>query len=82
VGLAADTALETPRPRRRKYYDIYQPGSWDPVDQPNGWNSPITKRVADIYWRITIAIIKVLLIGYLTIVAFAAAWLFCTVITL
>jgi hypothetical protein len=71
------------RPRRRRYYDIYQPGSWDPVDiQPSGWNSPITKKIIDIYWRTMIAIIKVLLITALAIMAFGASWLIVTVLTL
>jgi hypothetical protein len=72
------------RPRRRKYYDVYQPGSWDPVDiyQPSGWNSPVTKRVVDVYWRVTVACIKMLLITALTILAFGASWLFMTCVML
>jgi hypothetical protein len=72
------------RPRRRKYYDIYQPGSWDPVPniQPSGWNSPIAKKIIDIYWRTTIAIIKVLLGIALFVMSFCASWLIVTVLTL
>jgi hypothetical protein len=70
------------RPRRRRYYDIYQPGSWDPVDQPNGWDSSITKKVVDIYWRLMVGIVKVLLAIALFIMSFCASWLFWTVVTL
>jgi hypothetical protein len=65
-----------PPTRRRRYYrtvDIYQPG---------GWNSPVTKKIIDIYWRVMITSIKVLLTILLTIMAFGASWLFWTVITL
>jgi hypothetical protein len=69
-----------PPTRRRRYYrtyrtvDVYQPSS--------GWNSPVTKKIIDIYWRTTITIIKVLFTIALTIMAFGASWLFWTVITL
>lgn len=65
-----------PPTRRRRYYrtvDVYQ---------PSGWNSPGVKKAIDIYWRVTITIIKVLLATYLSIMAFGASWLFWTVITL
>jgi hypothetical protein len=65
-----------PRRRWRRYpsrFDVYQ---------PSGWNSPITKKIIDIYWRVMITIIKVLLAIYLTIIAFGASWLITTVLTL
>jgi hypothetical protein len=52
------------------------------IYQPSGWNSPVTKKIIDIYWRVMIACIKVILITALTILAFGASWLFWTVITL
>jgi hypothetical protein len=66
-----------PPTRRRRYY----PSRFD-IYQPSGWNSPVTKKIIDIYWRVTITCIKVLLIGYLTIVAFGAAWLIGVLLTL
>jgi hypothetical protein len=52
------------------------------IYQHRGWASPVTKKIIDIYWRVTIASIKMLLIILLTIMAFGASWLFWTVITL
>jgi hypothetical protein len=66
-----------PPRRRRRYY----PSRFD-IYQPSGWNSPITKKIINIYWRVMIACIKVLLITALTILAFGASWLFWTVLTL
>jgi hypothetical protein len=65
-----------PPPRRRGNYrasDIYQ---------PSGWGSPIEKKIINIWWRVMIACIKVILITALTIIAFGASWLFWTVLTL
>jgi hypothetical protein len=66
-------------PTRRRYrtgrsqFDIYQ---------PSGWNSSGVKKAVDIYWRVTIAIIKILLAIPLTIMAIGAFWLLWTIITL
>jgi hypothetical protein len=65
-----------PPPRRRGNYrssDIYQPSGWD-------W--PIRKKIINIWWRVMMTSIKVLLTIALTIMAFGASWLFWTVITL
>jgi hypothetical protein len=72
------------RPRRRRYHDVYQPGTWDSVDvyQPGGWDWPIRKKIIDIGWRVMITCLKVALIGALTIIAFGASWLIVTVLTL
>jgi hypothetical protein len=61
--------------RRTSYrtVDVYQPSNRD---------SSVTKKIADIYWRVMITSIKVLLTIALTIMAFGASWLFWTVITL
>src|SRR5207248_1910418 len=64
-----------PRRRWRHYpsrFDVYQPSGL----------SPIRKKIIDIHWRVMIACIKVIFIAALTAIAFAASWLFCTVITL
>jgi hypothetical protein len=50
--------------------------------QPSGWGSPIATKIVNIYWRVIITCIKVLLTVALTIMAFGASWLFWTVITL
>jgi hypothetical protein len=67
-------------PRRRRFrarvrtsFDIYQ---------PSGWNSPLVKKAIDIYWRITIGIIKVMLAIVLTVVALGSFWLLWTLVTL
>jgi len=67
-------------PRRRRFlagfrarFDVYQ---------PSGWSSPIVKRAVNIYWRITIGIIKTLLAVALTIVAIGAFWLLVVIIRL
>jgi hypothetical protein len=63
-------------PRRRRYYrtiDAYQ---------PSGWNSPGVKKAANIYWRTTITIIKLLLAVPLSIMAIGAFWLLWTIITI
>jgi hypothetical protein len=65
-----------PPTRRRRYHrtvDIYQ---------PSGWNSPVTKKIINIYWRVMITGIKMLLAIPLTIMAIGAFWLLWTIITL
>jgi hypothetical protein len=57
----------------RSRFDIYQ---------PKGWGSPIEKKIINIWWRVMITSIKVLLTIALTIMAFGASWLFWTLITL
>jgi hypothetical protein len=52
------------------------------VFEPSGWNSPGVKKAIDIYWRVTIAIIKMLLAIPLTIMAIGAFWMLWTIITL
>jgi hypothetical protein len=64
-----------PPTRRRKYYrtfDIYQPG---------GWNSPGVKKAINIYWRVTITIIKALIAIPLSIMVIGGLWLLWTIIT-
>jgi hypothetical protein len=63
------------RGRYRAYsrFDVYQ---------PSGWGSPIEKKIINIWWRVMMISIKVLLTIALTIMAFGASWLFWTVITL
>ena len=65
-----------PPRRRRRYYrtvDAYQPG---------GWNSPGARKAVNIYWRVTITSIKVLLAIPLSIVAIGAFGLLWIIITL
>jgi hypothetical protein len=61
------------RYRYRSRFDVYQ---------PNGWDWPIRKKIINIWWRVMIVSIKVLLTIALTIMAFGGSWLFWTVITL
>jgi hypothetical protein len=64
-----------PPTRRRRYYRT--------IDvRPSGWNSPVAKKVVGIYWRVTITLIKALLIIPLSIMAIGAFWLLWTIITL
>jgi hypothetical protein len=65
-----------PKRRWRRYHsrlDIYQ---------PSGWNSPVTKKVINVYWRVMITGIKMLIAVPLTIAAIGAFWLLWTIITL
>jgi hypothetical protein len=50
--------------------------------QPKGWDWPIRKKIIDIWWRVMMITIKVILITALTIMAFGASWLIVTVLTL
>jgi hypothetical protein len=65
-----------PPTRRRGNYrasDIYQ---------PSGWDSSVRKKIINIWWRVMMISIKMLLTIALTIMAFGASWLFWTVLTL
>lgn len=65
-----------PRRRWRHYpsrFDIYQ---------PSGWNSPVRKKIIDIYWRVMITIIKAMFITALAVLAFGGSWLIVTVLML
>jgi hypothetical protein len=64
-----------PPTRRRRYYRT--------IDvRPSGWNSPVTKKVVRIYWRVTITLIKALIAIPLSILAIGAFWLLWVIITL
>jgi hypothetical protein len=70
-----------PPPRGRRYYrtvDIYQPsGRFRPrLDDfvHRGWNSPGVKKAIDVYWRVTITIIKMLIAVPLSLMAIGAIW--------
>jgi hypothetical protein len=68
------------QPRQhRGHYRTY--GTFD-VHQPNGWDWPIRKKIIDVGWRVMITCIKVLLIAWLSIMAFGGSWLFVTAICL
>jgi hypothetical protein len=75
-------------PTRRRYrtIDVYQSKLVASCNEfsgrPSGWNSPISKKIIGVYWRVTLAIVKMLIVIWLTAVAFAGSWLFWTVITL
>jgi hypothetical protein len=63
-------------PRRHRFrtrFDVYQ---------PSGWNSPGVRKAIDIYWRVTIGIIKALLAIVLSVIAMSAFWLLWVIITL
>jgi hypothetical protein len=63
-----------PPTRRWRYHrtDVYQ---------PSGWGSPGARRAVDIYWRTTIAIIKMLLAIPLSIAAIGSFWLLWIIVT-
>ena len=66
----------SPRPRRHRFYrtiDVYQ---------PTGWGSPGVKKAVDIYFRVTLFIIKALISIPLAIAAIGAFWLLWVIITL
>jgi hypothetical protein len=67
-------------PPIRRRYRRYQ--TVDAYHQPSGWNSPGVKMAIDVYWLVTITIIKMLLAIPLTIMAVGAFWLLWTIITL
>jgi hypothetical protein len=64
------------RPRRRRYYQTVE------AYQPSGWNSPVTKKIIDIYWRVTITIIKMLIAIPLSIMTIGGIWLLWVLFTL
>jgi hypothetical protein len=59
-----------PPPRRgRRYYrtiDYYQ---------PSGWGSPGVRKAVDVYWRVTVFIIKALLAIPLSLMAIGSIWM-------
>jgi hypothetical protein len=65
-----------PPTRHRRYYRTFD------IHQPSGWNSPLTKKVIDIYWRVTITIIKMLIAIPLSIMAIGSIWLLWVLLTL
>jgi hypothetical protein len=65
-----------PRDRYRRHYQTLD------VYQPTGWNSPGAKRVAHIYWRVMITIVKMLLAIPLTLMLLGSVWLLWFLVTL
>jgi hypothetical protein len=72
------------RPGRARQGKDYRYRAYSRFDvyQPSGWDWPIRKKIIDIWWRVMITTIKVLLTIALTIMAFGASWLIVTVLTL
>jgi hypothetical protein len=64
-----------PPRRRRRYYRTVE-------YQPSGWSSPGAKKAVQIYWQVTITIIKALLAIPLSIMTVGAFWLLWIIITL
>jgi hypothetical protein len=65
-----------PTHRRRRFYqttDVYR---------PSGWSSPRTRKIVDIYWRVTITAIKMLLAIPLSIMLVGSLWLLWILIAL
>ena len=73
----ASQEWDFPPTRRWRHY----PSRFD-VYQPDSWGSPIERKIINIWWRVMMVSIKVLLTIALTIMAFGASWLFWTVLTL
>jgi hypothetical protein len=63
-----------PPTRRRRYYRT--------VYQPSGWNSPVVKKIIDIYWRVMITIIKMLIAIPLSIMVIGGLWFLWVLFTL
>ena len=63
-----------PTRRRRFYRTIY-------YRQPLGWGSPVARKAARIYGRVTIVIIKMLIAIPLAMIAIGAFWLLWVIIT-
>jgi hypothetical protein len=57
------------RGRYRRYRTI------DAYHQPSGWNSPGAKKAINIYWQVTIGIIKALVAVPLSAMVVGSAWL-------
>jgi hypothetical protein len=64
-----------PRPRRPRFYRTIE-------HQPRGWNSPGVRRAVDIYFRVTIFVIKMLISIPLAMLAVGAFWLLWVLVTL
>lgn len=64
-----------PTRQRRRYYRTID-------HQPGGWNSPIVRKVVDIYWHVTITAIKMLIAVPLSIALIASIWLLIIIIGL
>jgi hypothetical protein len=66
-----------PPTRGRRYYrtvDVYQPSG--------GWNSPRVRKAVDIYWQVTVFIVKALIAIPLTIMLIGSIGLLWVLITL
>jgi hypothetical protein len=68
-----------PPRKRRGYFRPYR--NFD-VYQPSGWNSPGVKKAINIYWRVTITAIKMVIAVPLTIVLIGSIWFLWILITL
>jgi hypothetical protein len=71
-----------PPTQRRKYYR--SPRYYRSIDvyQPSGWSSPVVKKIINVYWRVMVTSIKVLISIPLSIIAISAFWLLWVLITL
>ena len=56
------------RPRRQRFYRTIE-------YQPRGWSSPGVRKAVDIYFRVTIFIIKMLISIPLALVGIGAFWM-------
>jgi hypothetical protein len=61
-------AERPPTRQRRRYYHRIE-------YQPSGWNSPVTRKIVDVYWRTTVVIIKMLISIPLALMAIGAFYL-------
>ena len=65
-----------PPKRRRRYRGVIN------VYPRSGWGSPGVRKAVNIYWRVTITIIKMLIAIPLAIMTVGAFWLFFVLVTL
>jgi hypothetical protein len=71
-----DWPVERPPTRRRQRY-------YQTINVPSGgWSSPGVRKAVDIYWQVTITVIKMLLAIPLAIMAIGAFWLLAVIVSL
>jgi hypothetical protein len=64
-----------PPVRRRRFYRT--------IDyRPSGWNSPVVKKIARIYWQTMVFIVKMLLAVPLSLMILGSIWMLWTIVML
>jgi hypothetical protein len=66
---------ERPRTRRQRFYRTIE-------YQPSGWNSPVTRKIVDIFWRTIVTAVKMVVAVPLALMLVGSIWLLWTIIAL